>query len=244
MIRVVGSRHKKNEEVKKLLLTMADHEVDTVRRSAMNWFLTSFGAEVEGTFEKVLEKLEKDPSMDVRVSLCRRLYGSSDKRAIPVLKKYLQAKDTDKKLFAACFNGAINAWTGFPQPKVPSQDAYKLVLSILNKKPRDKDHPPWSGIRTLRAAKMDGGNSFQEAWQGKVKGWYKPKALTGALTGLALDKDSNWMARTGAIETLVNLGAGKKELEAIKAKYEGAKGSDGHVVRTIDRLIKKMDKAG
>ena len=41
--------------------------------AAMTWFTNSFGEGVEGTFDKVLEKVDKDPSMNVRRYLCSQL---------------------------------------------------------------------------------------------------------------------------------------------------------------------------
>lgn len=240
MLQVVGSRHKKNEEIKKLLMKMADHEHERVRQEAMSWFTTSFGAGVDGTFEKVLEHLDNDKSIKVRGYLCSRLYGSGDKRAIKALKKYVNAKDTPKELYQQCFCGLIRAWGGLIKPKEPSQDAYQTTLKILKATPRSKTKPPSRCISDLGYGGAKSKSSFHKAWLGKVKGWYKPKTMIKVLVDIASDKDTHWMTRTAAVRSLAKLGADKKALLDIKAKYKGAKSVDGFVVKEIDRVTKKM----
>lgn len=240
LLRVVGSRHKQNEEVKKLLLEMADHENEHVRTEALGWFTSSFGEGVEGTFEKVLEKLDKDPSIKVRRSLCRRLYGSSDKRAIKTLKRYLSDKATPDELYSECFNGLISAWTGFPQPATPNQEAWQLTLKLLRAKPRTDKRPPWSGISTLRAATDEAKTSFQREWLEKVKGWYKKATLVAALQDLAGDKQANWMARSAAVRTMGDLKAPKAAFEKLQKAYAGASGVDSHVGRAVEDALKKL----
>jgi hypothetical protein len=240
MINVVGSRHRGNQELTRLLLEMADHDDEKVRMAAMTWFTNSFGAGVEGTFDKVLEKVDRDPSIKVRSYLCSRLYGSSDERALAVFNRYLTRKDTPRELYRGCFQGVINAWTGFPQPKKPSKAAYGLTLRVLNARPRSQDRPPWIGIRTLRAAKTEGSSPFHKKWLEAVKPWYKKDRLVKALQSLAADRDSHWMARTGAVDTLRDLGASKQQLQGLKKTYADAKGSDAHVLRAIDRALARM----
>lgn len=245
LVNVVGSRHKNSPEVKALLLKMADHQNPKVRKEAMGWFLTSFGAEVAGTFEKVLDKVDNDPSLDVRKHLCSRLYGSGDERAIPVFKKYLEGKDTPKELIEGCFGGVISAWTGFPFPSKPNKQAYELTLAFLKQKPRTKDAPPWQNISTLRAAKTEfkDNDSFGKAWQANVKDWYKKPALLAALEEIVHDTDANWMTRTGAVSVLNELSVGKPKLEAMLKKYADAKAVQGdnyHVKNSIERALQDV----
>ncbi len=243
MINVVGSRHKGNEKVKALLLKTADHENERVRMESMSWFLTSFGEGVPATFDKVLEHLGKDPSEKVRAYLCSRLFGSGDVRALKELDKYLSAKDTSKDLFAGCWDGAIASWTGFPFPSNPQQKGYELVMKVLNTKPRTQDRPPWTGISTLRAAKTEfkPEDKFGNDWFNKVKPWYKKDKLIAALEGVADDKDANWMARTGALDVMRELGAPKAQFEKLQKKYEKeTTGDNTHIKRKIDDILKKL----
>ncbi|MBN2191477.1 MAG: HEAT repeat domain-containing protein [Polyangiaceae bacterium] len=244
MIRTIGSRHKDQPDIKELLLAMSDHSSDVVRRESMSWFLTNFGEGVEGTFEKVLEKMENDPSEDVRAYLCGRLYGSADERALPVFEKYLLADNTPTKLYNACWNGVINSWTGFPKPKKPSQKGYELTMKVLEKKPRTKDRPPWSGISTLRSAKGEyrENDKFGAEWLEAVKGWYKTDRLLKALHAIAIDGDANWMARTAALRVMQELGEKKAAFVTLQKKYADAKaGDDFHVKRQLDDILRKLD---
>ncbi len=243
LLNVVGSSHGRNAEVKTLLLKMADHDAEGVRQEAMSWFLTSFGKDVDGTFEKVLEKMDKDPSLEVRKYLCSRLYGSGDPRALPVFKKYLTGTDTPKELTEGCFAGVINAWTGFPKPKEPSREAYEITLAFLKRTPRSDVIPPWQNMSNMRAAhsEFEDKDSFGKEWHDKVKGWYKKPALLAALEQVVHDSNANWMARTGALSTMNDLKVGKAKLDSIAARYASAKAGDGgdfHVKNSAERLAK------
>lgn len=244
LVNVVGSSHAKNAEVKTLLMKMADHSSERVRRESMSWFLTSFGKGVDGTFDKVLLKIEQDPSLAVRKFLCSRLYGSTDKRALPVFKKYLMGKDSPKEMVEGCWEGVINAWTGFPKPSEPSREAYELTLAFLKRTPRSDHVPPWQSMSSLRASQTEfkDNDSFGKAWHDKVKGWYKKPALLAALEEVVHDKNAHWMARTGALSVMNELSVGKAKLEAIAKKYAGAKASDGgdyHVKSAAERHAKE-----
>lgn len=242
MLRTVGSRHRTTPEVQKLLMEMADHKDPLVRREALSWFLTAFGEGVEETFNKVLEKLEGDPSLEVRSYLCGRLYGSSNERALDVFKKYLTDAKTPTKLYNACWNGVINSWTGFPKPRNPSKQGYDLTMKILEKTPRTGERPPWSGISTLRSARTEykPTDRFGQEWLEKVKPWYQPARLLGALKAIATDPQANWMARTAALRVMHELGEKEATFVALQKKYTNAKeGDDFHVKRQLDDILRK-----
>ncbi|MCC6215501.1 MAG: HEAT repeat domain-containing protein [Polyangiaceae bacterium] len=243
MLRVVGSRHKQAEDVKALLLQMADHADETVRKEALSWFLTSFGEGVPGTFEKVLERMEKDPSVTVRAFLCDRLYGSGDERALPVFEKLLKDKETPKQVYDGCWSGLIKSWTGFPRPSNPSKKGYELTLSILEAKPRTGERPSWSGLANLRAAQTEfrPNDKFGTEWFEKVKPWYKRDRLLKVLEDLVTDPKANWMARTGAVDVMKELGAPKAVFERLLKKYEKAdKGDDAHVKRRVEDALRRL----
>jgi hypothetical protein len=243
MINVVGSRHKGNDGITELLMKNAEHANEKVRMESLGWFVSSWSEGLPKTFDKVLEHLDKDPSMNVRAYLCGSLFRSYDMRALDKFEKYLNAKDTPKELFSGCWNGAIGAWTGFPLPDKPQKRAYDLTLKILNTKPRTQDRPPWSGISTLRAAKTEfkPTDSFGNAWLGKVKDWYKKDKLIAGLESLATDDQANWMARTGALDVMQELGAPKATFEGLQKKYAAAATGDNSMVKKrIEDLLKKM----
>lgn len=243
MIQAVGSKHKGNDDIKALLMKGADHESERVRTESLGWFLTSFGEGVPGTFEKAVEKLDKDPSLKVRSSVCSRLYGSANEKAIPLFDKYLNDKSTPPELYAACFEGAVKAWTGFPLPDKPNQKAYELTLKQLENPTRTKDRPPWQHISTLRAAKTEfkAEDSFGPKWLEKVKGWYKKDRLVKALESVVADSNANWIGRASAVDTMKELGAPKATFERLKAKFEKAdKGDDSQVKKKLEDVLKTL----
>ncbi len=242
LVRVVGSQHRENPKIKALLLKLADHDSEHVRQESMSWFLTPFGKGVEGTFDKVLEHVDSDKSMNVRRFLCGRLYGSEDERAIPVFEKYLNGKDTDPKLYEGCWQGVISAWTGFPKPENPSKQAYELTMKVLEKKPRTRTSPPWTSFRNLRAAKTDfpERDKASQTWLDKVKPWYKQDRLLKALDSIAVDKEAYWMTRTAALDVMRDLGVEQKKFEALEKKYEKAENDDVHVKRKIQEILRRM----
>lgn len=244
LTRVVGAKHKESPEVKALLMKLSEHESEHVRQEAMSWFLTAFGVGVPDTFERVLDRVENDPSINVRRFLCGRLYGSEDERAIPVFEKYLNQKDVDLKLFEGCWQGVISAWTGFPKPTKPSQAAYELTLKVLERKPRTRSSPPWTSFRNLRAAKTDYAERDQAGldWLEAVKPWYRPERLLKALEDIALDREAYWMTRTAALDVMRDLGVGEARFQKLAKAYEKPTQDDGHVQRKIHEILRRVNE--
>lgn len=243
MIQAVGSKHKGNPEVKALLMSGADHPSERVRTESMGWFLTSFGRDVPGTFEKVMEKIDKDPSTKVRASLCSKLYGSSDERAIPILEKYLFDKKTPNDIFKSCWDGVIGAWTGYSKPDKPNKKAFELTCKVLESTPRTKERPPWTGISTLKAAKTElkPDDKFGQEWLAKVKPWYKQDRLLKGLEAVAGDTSANWLGRNSAVDVMKELGAPKAAFERLQKKYAKAtSGDDSHVKKKVDDALGAM----
>lgn len=235
--RVVGSRHKGNSEVKALLFRLADHPSEAVRSEALGWFVTSFSQGESDTFDKVLEKLEKDPSMAVRTKLCSSLSRSGDSRAVPTIKKYLDAKTTDDKLYGACFGGLVGAWAGFPKADPPSKEAYEATLKHLTMKPRTHERPPWNQISSIRSAKLEVKNGFDQKWVDAVKPWFKPEATYAALSDLAGDSNANWIGRSAAVDAMVEMGAPKAVFAALQKKLAGKTGEDALVLKTVEKAL-------
>jgi hypothetical protein len=247
MVNALAMWPKVNEDVKQLLLTSADHPSEQVRSAALSPFLAPDWEGVPGTFERVMDKLDNDPAIAVRSSLCSRLYGSSDARAIPLFEKYLTNKATPEDLFKACWEGVIAAWTGRPQPGHPNQRAYELTMKILEATPRTKDRPPWGGMSGLKWAQTEFKSSFlsegMKDWLADVKGWYKPKRLHKALEAVAGDTHAYWMARTAAAEALKETGGPPEAFERLHKKYEKLdEGDDGLVKKRIEELKEALAK--
>lgn len=243
MLAVVGSRHKSNPKIKDLLMVNANHPNEKVRIEAMSWFLTTFGEGVPGTFERVIEHVDKDPSEKVRAFLCSRLYGSGDERALKEIELWLTARDTSQELKAGCWEGAITSWTGFPLPQKPQKKGYELTMMVLEQKPRTKDRPPWTGMMLLRAAKdtFKPEDKAGNEWFAKVKGFYKKDKLIATLSDIVDDPNANWMARAASLDVLVELGTPKATFEKLQKKYEkDAVGDNAQVKRKLDDIVKKL----
>jgi len=240
MLRTVGSSIK-DPEVKKLLLDMGEHAAEKVRQEALGWMASSFAKGEKDAIDKAFEHLDKDASMAVRKTLCRDLHRTDDERVFATYKRYLDNAETPKELYGECWSGLISSWTGFPLPENPDKKAYEYTLKLLEKTPRTEDRPPWTGISSLRASKteFDAKDTFHKRWFDKVSGWYKKDALIKALKSLAEDDKANWMARTGAVEVIGELGGDKAILEGYMAKYKDAKGNDKFVGDTAKRVLEK-----
>lgn len=241
MLRALGAHQKADPAIGKLLLKSADAASARVRMNAMGWILTPAGAAVDGGFKKVLDALDKDPSIQVRSYLCSRLYGSLNPAAIDHFKKYLLGKDTPAPLAQGCFRGLISAWTGFPLPPNPSKQAYELTLKVLEHKPRTKQSPPFAAISSLRAARTDYAKPAHPAgvtWLDQVKPWYKKADLLKALESLAGDLHAHPLARSSALDVMNALGAPKAAFKGVLSHYAKATGRDALIKRHIQEIIK------
>ncbi len=239
MLRALGPHQQGDAGIGKLLMKSADSPSQRVRMEAMGWLLTPAGAAIDGSFKKISDALAKDPSAQVRTYLCSRLYGSGNADAIPLLQKYLLAKDTPPQMMGGCFQGLVGAWTGYPRPKKPSKEAYELTLKVLKATPRTEQRPPWTGISSLRAARTDirPGDAGGKKWLDNVKGWYKQQDLLAALESVAGDLDANWLARSSALDVMRQLGAPKADYKRVLAHYAKATGRDLSVKNRIQALI-------
>lgn len=237
MIRAVGSSVGKNPAVKELLLATAGNKDDKVRIEVVSWLTSSWADKTEGTLEKAMEIAEQDTSDDVKRFACKRLGERGDERALPLLKKMTDVKNPkvleDDRMFSACFEGVIAMWSAPVPHKTPSEAAYKHTLALLtSKKARGDKNPPWTVFSRLRWAKKP---KFQEA-----AGWYKGADVQKALSDIVMDRKTNWMARTGAVDTMKELGAEKAAFEKLAKAYEGAERQDAHVLKKIEKVLASL----
>lgn len=231
MLRSVASSIKKNDGVRQLMLANANHENPKVRMEVVGALTSSWAAGTEGTLEKAMEIVEKDAAADVRQYACRRLGDRADERALPLLLKL--TKDTkDAKLYSNCVRGLIAMWSAPVPHKNPSQKAYQATIDIFKRTPRSKDHPPWTSISAVEWAAKD---RFQ-----KAAPWFKKDELIGVLIEVAKDRNTNWLARTGAVDALKRLGATPAQFEALKKAYADSAGkasTDKHVLEKIEKAL-------
>lgn len=232
MLRAVSSSIKKNDAVRQLVLAQAGHADDKVRMEVVGALTSSWARETEGTLEKALEMTEKDASAEVKQYACRRLGERADERALPLLEKLTADHKADPKLYAACVRGLIAMWSAPVPHKTPSQKAYEATLAILKKKPRDENLPPWTAISAVEWAAKE---RFQQAAP-----WFKKADLLGALSELVVDRQANWLARTGGVDAMQRLGAEPADFEKLKKAYADAKdkpGTDKHVLDKIEKIL-------
>ncbi len=235
MVRILGARIQKSPEVLKSLMALANHENEEVRIAVNDAFSSVWAAETEGTLEKVMEAVEKDPSPRVRELACKRLGNRADERALPLLEKMTASPgDTREsaKLYAACVNGLIAMWSAPVPPKNPSQKAYEMTMKILNQTPRNENTPPWNVMPNLGWVGRPG---FADAAP-----WFKNDELQATLVRLVADRNAHWMARTGAVTTLKRLGASKQTFEQLAAGYQDVIMSPGVDKNVLTALNKAM----
>jgi hypothetical protein len=234
MLRSVSSSIKKNDAVRQLMLANANHADEKVRMEVVGALTSSWAKDTEGTLEKAMEIVEKDPAVEVRQYACRRLGERADARALPLLKK-LTAQPSESKLYSACVRGVIAMWSAPVPHKAPSKEAYAHTLALFKKTPRSKSHPPWTAISAVEWASK---KKFQEAAP-----WFKQADLNAALIDIVKDRKANWLARTGAVDALKRLGATPAQFEALKKAYSGADGKASTDKHVLDKIEKAMGQA-
>ncbi|MBI3071841.1 MAG: HEAT repeat domain-containing protein [Deltaproteobacteria bacterium] len=207
LIRSVGSSSKRNPAVAELLIKAADHADERVRVAAIGWLASSFARGVKGVVEKVIEKMQKDGSVKVMQAACRNVHRLEDERFVPVLKELTRDPEASKAFYSDCFAGLVESWNAYMGNDAPSQKAYELTLNRLWDKPRSDARPPWTVM-----------SYFGKTPKG-APAWYKKETVLKALGDVAADPKANWMARTGAAESMSKLG-GTAELKDVKDKIE------------------------
>lgn len=253
MIQVLATSARKHPIIAKWLLEkMSTHENEIVRVSAAG-YLASANRGIEGFLPRLVEMIQKDSSDKVKQMACKKAYEHWDEKILPLYEK-LTANDKDAGLYAACLEGLFNMWNAFIFLEKPSQKAYRMTLKRMAAKPRTKNIPPWTIMRGFgRIPQEKVGDSNEK----QVPAWYKEAEVTKVLLDIARDANANWMARTGAVTALTELGlnaekasrAGvkdnaKKELEKLQKELEGRgdKDRDGsfHVVNALKREVAKL----
>lgn len=237
MISVVGSSSQKNPAVAELLLSMADNANEIVRKEAINWLASSWAKGVKGALEKVMEKIEKDPSEELRSFACRYAYKHEDERIIPIYQKYTKDPVKMPKMADGCMEGLFNLWNAYIHMTKPSKKAYDLTLKLMRKKPRTDRWPSWTLMDDFGRVPLEETADKQKV----IPKWYNKKAVIQVMVDVAKDKAYNWLGRTGAVQSLAGLGA-VAELEKLKKDIEKAK-DDKNVSYVVKRIDKELPKA-
>jgi hypothetical protein len=193
---------------------------------------------MKGGPEKLAAMVEGDADPKVRSTACEYAGKLGAPSLVATYEKFTASAE-DSKLYSACMNGLVALFHNYPLYDTSVEGAYKLFLKRLNAKPRSKDAPPWQAMSAFQYANTGDRNSKLVDWQKKAT-WFKPADAKKALASVIADKQSNWMSRTGAVSSMVGLGATKKELEALKAGYDGKDNTDEYVIKKIDEAVAKM----
>ena len=232
MIRTVWNDGNKNPRVAELLLWAADHASPAVRKVAAIGLSSSWNRDMKGGAEKLAAMMEGDADPKVRQAACEYAGGLGDDKLIRSYEK-LTRDTADGDLHGACFKGLVHMWASYPHFDTHSKKGYELTLKLLKKEPRTEHAPPWSAMGDFGHVAKAG-----EDWAKEAK-FFKAADLRKALAEVIADPKANWMARSGAVEAIVALGAGKADLEKLKKGYAKPEGDDSHVVRALDEAIAK-----
>ncbi len=233
MVRTVRNHGKRNPEVGKLLLELADHDNPKLRKEAI-YGLSSSWNESLGV-DKLITMMKSDADVEVRQTACAYAGNLGDEKLYPVYESLLQG-DADAKTKGRCFEGLVSMWANYPLYGTHSEKAYRLTLKLLEATPRSENMPPWQGMSTLGYLGGDQNRKLDE-WKQKAT-WYKPEDLRRALIAVVGDGDAHWMARTGATKALVKLGASKADFQKLrKGLGDSPKGTDTHVAKELDTAI-------
>ncbi len=238
MIRTVANSGAKNPKVAELLLKSADHANTAVRLQAVYAISSGWNQEMPGGPDKLAAMVAGDADPKVRKSACEYAGGLGATSLVAMYEKFTASAE-DADLYSACMNGLVALFHNYPLYDTSVEGAYKLFLKRINQKPRSEAAPPWQAMGAFRYANTGDKNSKLVDWQKKAT-WFKPADVKKALASVIADKQSNWMSRTGAVESMAGLGATKKELEALKASYDGTGRTDEYVIKKIDEAVAKM----
>ncbi len=143
-------------------------------------------------------------------------------------------KDPNDPLYVACLRGLIGSWASPVPHRSPSEKGYALTMKRLRETPRSDKRPAWAAISGMRWAKKP--ELAQRA------PWFKKGDVVTVLSAIVKDKNSNWLARTSAIDVMGALGADKSNFDALRKEYADSKGTNAHVLKKIDKAIAGVAK--
>ena len=235
-IRTLASSGAKNPKVAAFLIKAGDHPDVKVRQQAVYALGSGWNREMKGGAEKLLAMAEKDKEASVRQDACE--YGGElgNKIFLPLMEKGT-AKTADKDLYTSCMTGLVKMFHSWPHYETSNEGAYALFLTRLSEKPRTAERPPWTVTNAFQHANEERNERLAD-WL-KASPWWKPVEVKKVLTDLVQDKSSNWMARKGAIASLVGLGATKAELVALIAGYDEKNNEDKMVLKALEQAVAK-----
>lgn len=235
MIQSVGSKGGRNPKIGELLLKLAGHENSSVRKKAMVWLGSVWNKDLAGSIEKIIETIENDKDESVRQFACRYSGARGDDRMVPIYKKYTAKPEENPKLYAACMDGLVNSFMHYPLFGTHSEKAYKLAMKRLAHKPRSQTVPPWGLLDNF--AEIAKETPKVTEWRAKAT-WFKIADVMKVLEPIVIDRAAYRLARSGALKSMVALGASKKQLQRMRKSYDGSENPDDKsVIQQLDKAI-------
>lgn len=232
---------RKSARVRKVIVGLVEHTDPRVRENAVKR-LSDYDVikEVDGAYEKLLTRVEKDADNAVRAEACAGLSHANIEQSIPVYTKLLNDKGTPDEVREGCFEGLIETWVGSTYPKKPSKDGYELTLKLLEASDRTDKFPPSRGMSNLMYAKTEYKTyeSNGKEWFETAKAFYDKARLVKALEALALDEKAAYGARSSTIYILKNL----KEKTVLENLATKIKGQSGMWAKSLSESAEKASK--
>lgn len=232
----LANEGKRNPDVGKLLLEMADHPLAAVRTKAVLCLCSGWNRGMDGAVDKLIEKIDKDAAPEVRAVACTFSGSHGDDRLVAVYDRLTKDPTKDPKLYAGCLEGLVHSWANYPLYETTNEKAYRLTLQRLGQTPRSAQVPPWTLMGEFKHLAKSDHKSLQE-WKGKAS-WFKPADLLKPLEGIITDPKARSVARTNALESVVALGADKAALQRMRKTYDGSREFDDQsVIEALDKAI-------
>jgi hypothetical protein len=234
MLDAVGSRGAERPEVGELLLDMADHASPEVRKKALLWLGSSWSQGLPGSIERLIRAIETDPDMNVRAFACKFSGRRGDDQLVPIYDRHTRNPRKQPVLYSACMQGLLESWMNYPLYQTHNEKAYQLTLARLAHTPRSKDNPPWALLG--RFADLSRETRGLIEWRQKAT-WFQRKDVLAVLQPIVVDGDANPLARAGALESMIALGASQEQLETMRQAIKDSDPAGKQLIESLDRAI-------
>lgn len=210
------------------LLRLADSPIVEVRRDVAIGLGSAQG--VAGAFEKAADRAEHDADVMTRGSACESAGELGDPRALDLFAKLL-VPSSNPSVWDHCLEGLISMWT---HGENHNAEAYRRSLALIAESPV-MENVTWvasSNVGHIAEAMKE----RPDEW--KARPFVKLSQIKSALTKVARSAKATYWARSNAVGGLAQLGATKRELQAIrKTLPELLDENLAALARTIDEAI-------
>ena len=208
-----------------------DPRIEMRRISSRGLELLDRARQTPGGVAELSRLMMSGTERELRLIACSRAGELGADELVPVYER-LTADAGDRELYDAAFEGLLAMWANAPLFETANKAAYKLTMTLLERKPR---RIPVGVVVAIQMIASSSGDSFYRSWLDRAP-WFKPAAFREALGGLVLDPDLDAVGRAIVVDAIAALGASRKELERLRKQL--------HPVTEQDRdLAGKLDAA-